>query len=122
MDDLDIPGCYYCGLWADTIDHTIPRALLRYQLDPVALKEITGIQRTTVPACLECNMLLGSQVFPTLAERKDWLKARLRRRYHKLLRMPDWSEDELLELGPSLQRHVRAALRQRDLVRKRIAW
>ena len=118
--------CYYCGQPASAVDHVIPRVLL-YQLGVLDDEETThhlyGRHKVrTVPACRECNSILGSKYFSHLEERKAWLKDRLRQRYKGLLSMPDWSIDELTELDGSLQDYVIQSMRLKRLMRQRIAW
>ena len=114
-----LPACYYCGLIADTVDHVTPRHVLdrREALGRMALPRVL-----TVPACRECNSAIGARIFPTLADRKRFVKDWLRRRHAALLRVPDWTEAELADLGPQMERYVRTGVRHRDIVRSRLAW
>jgi len=125
--------CYYCGIFASGIDHVIPRAILRSfgisysrgcagDYDPETLRTIVGERTLTVPCCRECNTLLGSSFQKTLGERKAYLKMRLKRRYKKLIKMPNWKEEEILELGPTLRQNVRASLEAKKLILARIRW
>jgi hypothetical protein len=66
-----------------------------------------------VPACAECNGILGAQVFDSMAERRAFVQGRLRVKHAKLLSMPLWTDWELEELEGSLRRHVKAALAAR---------
>lgn len=75
-----------------------------------------------VPACRECNCALGAKALWTVRERKEYVKRWLERRYARELSMPGWSDDEVRELGPSLQQDVVAGLAVRDLVRRRLQW
>ncbi len=91
-------NCFYCGELATCEDHVIPHSM-RYAM---------GINRRdygtdTLPACHECNGLLGSNVFDTLTERKTYLDTALRKRYANELHYKPWSQAELEELGYSLR-------------------
>jgi hypothetical protein len=124
--DPILEPCYYCGSPANTVDHVVPRSLLA-DLAALSDEAVTAVlvhpgRTMTVPACRECNCLLGSQYFSTLAARKAWLKERLRRRYRRVLQMPDWAEEELEELRYNLRVAIEASLARRDTVRQRLRW
>lgn len=118
--------CYYCGLPAGTIDHVVPQSLLDEWLrlgDVENYQLATGRGRVlTVPACQQCNSILGAKYDPTLLDRKSRLKTRLRQKYRRVLGMPDWTPEQLAALGPRLRQHVEQGLRLRALIRRRIAW
>lgn len=122
----EVPFCYYCGMPADSIDHVVPQVLLdqwRRLGDLENLQLATGRGRTlTVDCCRQCNCLLSDKYDATLAERKERLKVSLRRRYRKLLEMPEWTPSELEEMGPRLRQYIEAAMAQKAMVRKRIGW
>ena len=113
MDDSPVDPCYYCGVPATSIDHVIPQTLRG---------RIPDWEDITVPACHECNSRLGDRVFNTLPARKRYIKERLGTKHAKLLRMPDWTEEELAEIGPTLQRHIRAGIAAKFLILARLAW
>lgn len=115
--------CTYCGLPADTIDHTIPQTIVKAAGDAgVNLSSLTRIRYFTVHACRECNSTLGDRVFPTLEERRAFVKAHIRRKYRGELKMPNWTDEELADVGPIAQIDIRAALQRRDWVRDRLAF
>ena len=66
-----------------------------------------------VPACKECNYILGNSLQNSLEARKAELKIRLKKRYKKLLEMPLWDDSELNELGPGLRKSIETALSKR---------
>lgn len=74
-----------------------------------------------VSACSECNGLLGSHYFPTLAKRKEWVKGKLRDRYRKFLGMPDWKLEELAEIDGVLQDFILQSLTIKRHVERRLA-
>lgn len=113
--------CYYCGLPASCVDHVIPRAVLKSLSDVSETLGRTVSGRTlTVPSCRECNQLLGDSFQETLAERKNVLKTKLRKRYEKLLVMPHWEEEELSELGHTLQIAVRESIHNKEITKLRL--
>lgn len=112
--------CFYCGDNATTEDHAYPL---------VALQQIYGIADLpsarlliVVPACLECNILLGTRVFSTLFMRKKHIKQRLRQRYKRILAIPPWEPRELARLEPRLQEYVLLGLQQQENLHHRLAW
>jgi len=117
--------CYYCGQISDTIDHVVPQSTL-LQLATLEDTEITykvlRQRALKVPACRECNCLLSDSLQDTLAERKAFLKKKLRKRYARLLEIPQWEEGELDELGRNLNDYIRNSIKKKRLIRFRIAW
>jgi len=118
--------CYYCGAAANGQDHVIPKIILKsFQNDLTAIKAAPEIIRgriLTVPCCGQCNSILGAKYFKTLAERKAFLKVRLKQKNKKLLSMPDWTEEELSELGDRLREAVEAGIDAKNYILRRIRW
>lgn len=115
--------CTYCGIVADTVDHTVPRHLLQRAGDlGVDLSTVIRIRKWTVPACRECNSTLGGRIFPTLVERRAAAKAHIRKSYASFLRTPDWTEAELAEVGEKTRRDIVYALAMREWTRARLRW
>lgn len=113
--------CFYCGRPATEREHTVPRAILRAMND-VGIGEIVRGRKLVVPACRECNTLLGSSYQQDLSKRKKYLKTRLREKYKSILQMNGWTELELDEMGFELRSHILAAIQQRRLIEARLAW
>ena len=115
--------CTYCGQIADSVDHVVPKHLLErageLELD---LSKIMRMRSWQVPACRECNSMLGGKLFATLRERRESAHKSIRRKYASYLRVPSWSEEELSEMGPRASDEIRAALVVRDWIRGRLAW
>ena len=76
----------------------------------------------TVPCCRECNSVLGASYQETAAERKDELKRRMRKRYEKILAMPNWTSGELAQLSPRMMEYVLTGLVLRDFIKERLQW
>lgn len=121
--DKDCVPCTYCGVVAQSVDHTVPRWLLRRaEGADINLSRLFLLQRWTVPSCIECNSSLGNRIFRTLGERRKFAHAHIRRKYASYLRIPNWTNEELAAVAPSMAQSISDALRVRDWVRKRLAW
>lgn len=115
--------CVYCGILADSEDHVVPRHLLSRAGElGLDLSKVMRMKQWVHPACRECNSSLGGKLFATLRERREEAHRLIRRRYASYLRTPDWSEEELSEMGPKAQAEIVAALAVRDWVRARLRW
>ncbi len=119
-----LPPCYYCGIPAGTVDHTLAQSILfRLREFPEAIDKLAAhMSRLTVPACRECNSTLGAKTFETLAKRKAYIKETYRRKYASLLNAPTWHEEEIDELGPTLAKFIRHGEDKRWLAQRRIRW
>ncbi|GAG16814.1 unnamed protein product [marine sediment metagenome] len=115
--------CYYCGMPASAVDHTIPRIILESLREfKDTLQQMTRGRKLTVPCCGECNSMLGASYQRTLEERKQELKYRLRRKYKKLLAMPYWTDEQIDEFGFHLRDYIEESARQREVVEFRLRW
>lgn len=112
-------ACYYCGASANTIDHVPPQSI-RPTLINLGLDR--RIAFNEVRCCGECNSLLGARDIWQLSKRKQFIKKALRRRYCRLLKMPHWSESELIELNGSLHSFTIQRLALKELIEARLAW
>lgn len=126
LANYDVARCYYCGEPAGTTDHVVPQSMLEALgvLGDGAVNDVLVRfgRRLTVPACLECNVVLNNSYQDTLAKRKAELKRRLKRRYKKILRTPDWTDRELSQLGERLQQAVIGAIVKRDVILRRLRY
>lgn len=112
----DRSRCYYCGEPSACEDHVIPHALLYRQR--AARK---GYGKDTLPACTDCNALLGARVFDTLADRVAYLADTIRKRDAKHLAYKQWTESDLQSVSPTLQRIAIAANTEHARAQRRIA-
>lgn len=108
------PGvCVYCGFPAGTKDHLVPRTW-------------TGDTRRSavavVPACGECNSRIGTDGSASITERRAIAHAGIRKAKRAVLSAPEWSAEELAELGPSLRQHVEAKQATRRATLARFMW
>lgn len=118
--------CFYCGENADTIDHVVPRSVLR-TLALIGEARITAelVHRNRVmevDCCRDCNSRLSATYSANLEERRDLLKKRLRQKYRNLLEMPDWEDRELASMGRGLLEYVLVRGQKRDKIRRRLAY
>ena len=108
-------SCFYCGKPAEEIDHVIPKKHLKnIKIDK---RRILLIQ-----SCSECNRLLHDSYQNSLEERKQELKNRLKRKYKKFLEMPNWTQEEINELGPVLKQNILIAQEYKKITNERLKW
>lgn len=101
--------CIYCGESAGTRDHVIP------------VSYGPAIQ-WLVPACKECNLILGSNAFFTVWERREFVHSALIRKYKKLLSRRMWSKLEIEEVGISLQKSIVAKNYHQRVAQRRVEF
>lgn len=99
------------------MDHFVPVSVAFVLQD---LTDFTG--RFLLPACQECNNLAGSTVFGTVAAKRTYIQTRLKDRYHSIYYMPNWSEEELDEMGRGLDGYIRTSQLYREWIHRRINW
>jgi hypothetical protein len=114
--------CVYCGLPADSVDHVIPRLMRNLLADVGGWRERWPRITDTVWACRQCNSTAGGKLFDTVAEKRRYIHARYREKHARLLKTPDWTDDEIEALGPSLQQYMRTMRDHANLLRERLAW
>lgn len=108
--------CHYCGAPAATKDHIIP---ISYNYTKRS-KYHRSKGGNTVNCCHECNSLLGAKALFSIEERAHEIAECLERRYKKELNAPVWTEKELEELGPTLQKQIKAKQFLRDEILERV--
>jgi len=104
----------------DARDHVIPRSVLQTLADTGI--EINKSRIKIVPCCHECNCLLGASFQETIAERKKYLKQRLRHKYRAILKIPHWTEEEINELGYVLKQDLLCTLKKKEMLLLRLKW
>ena len=106
-------NCTYCGVqWGETRDHVTPVSFTHFS------RTFDGTK--TVPCCKECNALLGNRMFVSVPTRAAYLAGRLKEKNKKLLRIPDWSEEDLEEMSPRMAKSIKATIDERDMMKQRI--
>ena len=113
--------CVYCGLAANSVEHVPPKSARAAIIDCDLSHQYPQL---TVMACIECNSILGASSLWTITERKNEVKRRLRRKYAKILSIPDWTPEELSEFDPAstMHRYILQGIAARDLLRARLKW
>jgi ribosomal protein L40E len=100
--------CAYCGEYATDVEHVVPRS--------------SKLPTYTVPACSECNGFASGHLFPSFEAKAAYIQSKIRKRYQKLIRTPEWDESEIAELGYAMRQEVLAYSRARDWIRRRLDW
>jgi hypothetical protein len=80
------------------------------------------VRVNVVPSCHSCNSILSDRLFRTLEDRRAVKESLLRKYYHLLFETPDWTDEELAELGHTLHWSVVARQRLKSKVKRRLAW
>ncbi len=106
--------CVYCGDPGNTRDHLYPRTWTG--------DGYTRTKTETVPACHQCNSIIGDRCGPNVDERRDFAQASIRARYGKYLQAVNWELEDLAEMGVSLRSHICAGLIRKRWIESRLAW
>jgi hypothetical protein len=110
--------CQYCGELATTMDHFIPISIAAQLLRiGVRLKNLF-----LLPACLECNVLAGDEVFDSIEEKRKFIQDKLSKRYKSVLRIPYWKHHEVAELGYNLKHFIISGIGQHRIIIRRLEW
>lgn len=104
--------CTYCGDEATQRDHLIPASSFA--------RRAFDTPMNLVPACGCCNSTLGAFQKPDLATRALFIRTELTRRHRKLLKAPEWTAEELADLGPELRQSVAATQQSRCRLQTRL--
>tara|TARA_R110000744_G_C18865641_1_gene504561 strand:- start:35 stop:445 length:411 start_codon:yes stop_codon:yes gene_type:complete len=110
--------CTYCKDIADTLDHVIPHSYVATNSKQIR----TYNKNEVVPCCRECNSLLGSKLYFTIAERADYLYTTYKKRYKKLLSIPEWDENDLKEIKNNLKKYIEASIKEKKIIQIRIDY
>lgn len=98
--------CFYCSEPADTVDHCPPiNAVEEYSKEYWKREQIPFV---TVWSCRNCNSVLGSKLLFSLYERTQYIEDKLLNKYDKAHTL--WTDEEIKELGYSLQTSVKASI------------
>lgn len=102
--------CIYCGATAQCREHVIPVSYLSFA------RTYDQSLVWIVPACNNCNSLAGAYIAFSIPEKAKYILSRFKIKYKKLLKQPEWTQDELNNLDYNLKEMVWGGL-----VAKRIA-
>lgn len=103
--------CLYCGQPAETDDH----------FPPLAFTGPCG-RGFLLPACTECNGIVGARYPTNLWKRCDAVKAGIRRKYRKILKAPLWDDEDLEEMSETFRKGLAACTRTKELIGERLVW
>lgn len=108
------PGvCVYCGFPAGTRDHLLPRTITSE-----ARRQYVAV----VPACAECNSLIGTFDSPSIADRRRVAHERLAKRKRATIAAIDFTPAELAEYGPKMRDYLEQGMVQKRATLARLAW
>lgn len=111
---LDGPQtCIYCGLFAEEKDHIPPLYWIR---------ECSEADCVLVWACKECNHTLRNQLLYTIEERCKFLYKKYKRKYAKILKIPNWSNKELSDIDKSFQLYILDGLTKKRATQERLKY
>ena len=118
--------CYYCGSSnPDTLDHTIPVSY--YSSEPVrkSRANVSAVRsKSPVPvvdACGECNRTISNKLIMDVRERASYLKEKYLKKYNRLLKSPNWDEEDLEDLGWSLRSTVENNIQLKENMQNRLS-
>lgn len=114
----NLTACTYCGVVCDSVDH-VPAKRVRGQLIAMGLQN--KYQFVEVPCCRECNCALNTRGF-TIPARRELVRLWLQHHYQDILRIPNWTNDELAKLAPSLRNYIIQGVVLREWVLERLAY
>lgn len=98
--------CAYCGDPSEEIEHVFPVC--------------SGLPTFTVPACRECNSMASGSLFDSFDDKFYEIKKRRAKKYKKVLCMPEWSAEELMELSGKMRLYVESCESMRKHIKKLI--
>jgi len=103
--------CVYCGSSKNIEnDHLIPYSFTHIK----TRKRLNNSKKGTVPACRNCNRMLHNKFFITVSDRAAYLLPKYNKKYNKLSRLPEWTEEELSELGRTLRSAIENGIREKE--------
>lgn len=111
--------CVYCGEPAACRDHVFPISKV------VKGDRIVGVLSElflTVPCCTECNLLAGDYAPECFDDKLAHIREKLLNRYAKLLRRPEWTEDELKDMAPKFRESIKLDQFTKSLVAYRLEY
>lgn len=120
MRTVTLKPCTYCGMPSSQLDHVVPRHLLK-RMEEVGVAPCSW-RVLKAPTCEECNSALGGMVHKTLFDRRNAARSFIRRKYASFLKMPEWAEEDLVELSPALQDEIRLGLLIKATTKLRLTW
>jgi len=109
-----VDDCWYCGDVADTEDHCPP-------ISHAGASKCPHEYRWLIPCCRSCNSLLGSRLHFNPVDRRDAVRALLKRKHARMLEAPEWTADEIDQLDGRLRRTVSSYVQDRKELLDRLS-
>jgi hypothetical protein len=100
--------CIYCGDIATTDEHFPPKSATNKGL--------------ILSACIECNMIAGTECAFNFDERCNYVIKKLKEKYKEIIKANDWTIEELINLDDELIIGTVKWMRQKKKIHERIAW
>jgi hypothetical protein len=110
--------CIYCGEYPESLDHVIPYSF--YNFTKTGYRK--GHKKLVVYSCRHCNSILSNLMFSNFKKRRLYLRRRLFLKNKKILRIGNFSKNELDELEGNLKKMVRGGCFVKELLTKRLEW
>jgi len=110
--------CFYCGEAARCFDHQPPITRVS-DYRSLNLRHEVYIK---VPSCNNCNELASDCLTPTLWERHDLIKDKLRTKNKKLLNGDIWTGVEMKHLGRNLKSYIAKKNRELQILEERLNY
>ena len=108
------PSCTYCGYVGPVErDHVISAAYLGH-------RTFDSNHQWLVPACETCNKLAGSKVFFSIAGKAEYLAARYKRHFAKVLDTPFWTEEELNDMDYNFRVMIEGSMLANSILSRRL--
>lgn len=105
--------CVYCGNTTDiTRDHVIP---VSWESEKRSYKK-----GDTIKSCRECNSHLGDKLIFSVPDRAAYLLSTYSKKYSKLLKTEDYTDEELSEMDFNLKSMIRSNMNQKEFVKTRM--
>jgi len=113
--------CYYCGNTATTKDHLTPVSYI-YNTGNRRKKRYFLDKKNLVPCCSQCNSIANDLMFDSVEEKREHIQERLKSKYRKLLNMPEWTDEEIDEMGTTFQVDLRITMMAKKWMINRISY
>ena len=109
--------CFYCGDSAPTIDHVpslncIHDLRLEYEIE----------NYFKVPCCSECNSFASDEPHLDIFERRNFIKEKIKKKYKRILMLPDWDDNEINSMGPSFRKSLKAQMDYKYFIAYRLLY
>jgi hypothetical protein len=112
--------CIYCGEKSQALDHVIPRFYVSGSWR--RSRTAGGEPGFKVPACNQCNSILGDKIFKNLVERKEYIFKRLQVKLKKDFSTAYLTKAELAKYGRNLRSMLEIAEARAQIAEDRLNY